>query len=118
MLDRSGVLSRIFDSQVLDVFSKISEAVGKLKVGDPTNQILRGPLISEKECQRVADWVQEAIDGGVLAREGKISELPQPTFYRQTKNAKIRLPRYLGRLSVFIHTMTLIMRLRRQTVCL
>lgn len=96
-------VQRIFcDSKIVDVFSqKLAEAAGKLKVGDPTKPDTDvGPLISEKECQRVADWVKEAIDGGASLRAGgkKISG----TCYEPTvlvgadKKAKISTSEVFG----------------------
>jgi len=48
-----------------------------MTVGDPTLATTEvGPLISHKECQRVADWVDEAVAGGAELVSGgaKISE--------------------------------------------
>ena len=44
---------------------KISLAAGQIKVGDPlSDETEVGPLISEKEVNRVDQWVQEAIQKG------------------------------------------------------
>jgi acyl-CoA reductase-like NAD-dependent aldehyde dehydrogenase len=96
-------VQRIFcDSQIIDVFSKkLAEAANKLEVGDPTKPNTEvGPLISAKECQRVSDWVEEAIDGGATLEAGgkKISE----TCYEPTvlvgadKKAKISTSEVFG----------------------
>ena len=66
-------VQRIFcDRQIVDVFSdKLAKAADKLKVGDPTKPDTDvGPLISEKECQRVADWVREAVESGATLKTG------------------------------------------------
>jgi len=66
-------VQRIFcDRKIVDIFSeKLAEAAGRLKVGDPTKSDTDvGPLISDKECQRVADWVQEAVEGGATLKAG------------------------------------------------
>ena len=50
---------------------KLAKAADKLKVGDPTKPDTDvGPLISEKECQRVADWVREAVESGATLKTG------------------------------------------------
>lgn len=56
-----------------EMSKKIAEAVKKLKVGDPTKiETEVGPLISEKELERVESWVNEAIaEGATLLAGGK-----------------------------------------------
>ncbi len=56
-----------------EMSSKIAEAVSKLRVGDPTLiETEVGPLISEKEVNRVENWVNEAIaEGATLLSGGK-----------------------------------------------
>lgn len=96
-------VQRIFcDSKIVEDFAKkLAEAASKLKVGDPTSLDTEvGPLINEKECQRVADWVQEALDLGADLKTGgkKISD----TCYEPTvlvgadKNAKISTSEVFG----------------------
>ena len=96
-------VQRIFcDKKIVDVFSeKLSAAASQLKVGDPTDLDTDvGPLISEKECQRVADWVDEASKGGAIIKTGgqKISD----TCYEPTvlvgadKEAKISTSEVFG----------------------
>lgn len=56
---------------------KMAEKAAKLIVGDPTDPKTEvGPMISQAECQRVADWVEEAVQRGakLLCGGKKISE--------------------------------------------
>ncbi|CAK0784038.1 hypothetical protein CVIRNUC_007241 [Coccomyxa viridis] len=63
-----------------EVRERLAAAVKELKSGDPRREdTFIGPLISEKEAQRVQDWVSEAVARGakVLAggtREGPVME--------------------------------------------
>ncbi len=44
---------------------KLIPAIEELKSGDPKREdVFVGPLISEKEAQRVESWVKEAVKGG------------------------------------------------------
>ena len=55
----------------------MAEKAAKLIVGDPTDPKTEvGPMISQAECQRVADWVDEAVQKGanLLCGGKKISE--------------------------------------------
>ncbi len=53
-------------ASILPAFqSRFTEAVSKLKVGDPTSADTEvGPLILPREVERVDQWVREAIDAG------------------------------------------------------
>ena len=66
-------VQRVFcDETIVDIFAdKLAQAAQKLKVGDPTDIATEvGPLISAQECQRVADWVLEASEGGATIKVG------------------------------------------------
>jgi hypothetical protein len=58
-----------------EVKAKLIPAVKDLKKGDPKDEgVFIGPLIAEKEAQRVESWVQDAISkGGLLS--------PYPTHH-------------------------------------
>ncbi|HII40228.1 MAG TPA: aldehyde dehydrogenase family protein [Thermoplasmata archaeon] len=61
------VHARIYD----EVRERILEATRRLKVGNPLSEDTDvGPMITEREAQRVADWVQEAIQGGAQVLAG------------------------------------------------
>ncbi len=65
------------ESLALKLAEQMSEKAAKLVVGDPAEPKTEvGPLISHGECQRVADWVEEAVKGGakLLCGGKKISE--------------------------------------------
>jgi acyl-CoA reductase-like NAD-dependent aldehyde dehydrogenase len=48
-----------------DTKAKLIAAAGKLKAGDPLNEdTFLGPMITEKEAQRVEAWVNEAVGRG------------------------------------------------------
>ena len=48
-----------------EVRERLAAAVKELKSGDPRREdTFIGPLISEKEAQRVQDWVSEAVARG------------------------------------------------------
>ena len=65
------------ESLALKLAGQMAEKVAKLIVGDPTDPKTEvGPMISQAECQRVADWVEEAVQKGakLLCGGKKISE--------------------------------------------
>ena len=65
------------ESLAKKVAEKMAEKAAKLIVGDPTDPKTEvGPMISQGECQRVADWVDEAVQKGanLLCGGKKISE--------------------------------------------
>lgn len=69
---------------VADAFTqRLSEAAGKMKVGDPYDpETLVGPMIHEKEAERAEQWIREAVDAGATlvrggTREGRVL---QPTI--------------------------------------
>ena len=60
-----------------ELATKMVDAVTALKVGNAINEDTDcGPLIRPKECDRVAEWVPEAVDGGarVLCGGEKLSD--------------------------------------------
>jgi len=65
------------ESLAKKVAERMAEKAAKLIVGDPTDPKTEvGPMISQAECQRVADWVDEAVQKGanLLCGGKKISE--------------------------------------------
>lgn len=60
-VQRLYVQSGVFD----EVSQMVAEAAASLRVGDPRDPATQmGPMISEREAQRVEAWVQKAVDGG------------------------------------------------------
>lgn len=77
-------LQRIYvNSQCADAFIKLfTEKVKHLKIGDPLDKDCDvGPLIAEKEVERIDSWVQEAVSQGAKIAIGGKAEgrLFQPT---------------------------------------
>ena len=65
------------ESLALRLAEQLAEQAAKLVVGDPADPRTEvGPLISHGECQRVADWVDEAVQKGakLLCGGRKISD--------------------------------------------
>jgi len=78
-VQRIYVHDAIFD----DFVARFSDAVAKVKVGDPTlADTEAGPLITPGEVTRVASWVQEAIDGGATCTAG--GNMISNTVYQPT----------------------------------
>jgi acyl-CoA reductase-like NAD-dependent aldehyde dehydrogenase len=65
------------ESVAMKLAEQMAEKAAKLVVGDPADPKTEvGPLISHAECQRVAEWVEEAVKRGakLLCGGKKISE--------------------------------------------
>jgi len=80
---------------------KLGAAASKLKVGDARDFDTEvGPLISPKEVERVAQWVEEAINGGakLICGGKKISDsLYEPTvLLNPAENAKVSTQEVFG----------------------
>lgn len=72
-------VQRVFahESLALQLAEKMAEQAAQLVVGDPVETKTEvGPMISHDECQRVADWVDEAVKTGarLLCGGRKISD--------------------------------------------
>ncbi|MEM6267288.1 MAG: aldehyde dehydrogenase family protein [Pseudomonadota bacterium] len=72
-------VQRVFahSSIIDDLAARMTEAVKALKVGNAIHEDTEcGPLIRPKECNRVAQWVDEAVEGGaqVLCGGEKLSD--------------------------------------------
>jgi len=66
-------VQRVFAPQAIadDVAQKLAEAASALKVGDATDPSVDcGPLIRPAEVDRVAQWVDEAVQGGARLLAG------------------------------------------------
>ncbi len=71
-------VQRVFahESIARDVAERIGDLGAKMPVGDPTLATTEiGPLIRTNECDRVAEWFAEAVDGGaeIVSGGNKIS---------------------------------------------
>ncbi len=72
-----------------------------MTVGDPTDAETEvGPLIRHAEVDRVAEWVQEAVDGGarVLSGGERISDscYPPTVLYDPPADAKVSTGEVFG----------------------
>ena len=55
----------IHDSIYDELVQRIVDRVGALKAGDPlAEETSLGPIISEREAERIETWIGEAVDGG------------------------------------------------------
>jgi glyceraldehyde-3-phosphate dehydrogenase (NADP+) len=56
----------LVEETIYDAFlARFVSAVRALRVGDPRDEATQmGPMVSEREAARVAQWIQEAADGG------------------------------------------------------
>jgi acyl-CoA reductase-like NAD-dependent aldehyde dehydrogenase len=61
-----SVQRMLVHESVYDAFrQKLADAVGKLKAGDPKDEdTFIGPIISEKDAERIEDWVSKAVEAG------------------------------------------------------
>lgn len=68
-------VQRVFAQKAVfnDVCERLAEMTGVLRTGDPLREDTEvGPLIRHRETDRVAEWVEEAVDaGGRLAMGGR-----------------------------------------------
>jgi acyl-CoA reductase-like NAD-dependent aldehyde dehydrogenase len=75
------------------VKQKLVPAVKELKMGDPKDEnTFIGPIISEKEAQRIESWVKEAAEGGakLLAGGNRKGVLMEATLLENVpKDAKV-----------------------------
>lgn len=96
-------VQRVFvhDSVVARVADALAESVAAMKVGDPLNDKTEvGPLILEREVNRVEEWVKEAVDGGaeILCGGQRLSETCySPTvLLNPSKGAKVSTQEIFG----------------------
>ncbi len=83
---------------------KLVEATKQLKVGDPMrDDTYVGPVISEKDAERLVHWVDEAKSGGatVLCGGGRDGVLVQPTLLENADvDAKVNCEEVFGPVAV------------------
>jgi acyl-CoA reductase-like NAD-dependent aldehyde dehydrogenase len=75
-----------------DVYGDLLEAlkpkVAALKAGDPFDPAVKmGPMIRERDAERVGEWIKEAVAGGakVLTGGGRRGSLVEPTLVADVK---------------------------------
>ena len=94
---------------IVDEFSKrLVELAEKLVVGDPADEKTEvGPLIQEKEVDRVDEWVQEAKNGGAKNINGRKKKsappVTLPLLFSILQIKRMYQPvKFLGRSSAYI----------------
>jgi acyl-CoA reductase-like NAD-dependent aldehyde dehydrogenase len=82
--------------------------VEKLRLGDPLDESTEvGPMISEGDAQRVAEWVDEAVAGGAkLLCGGKRHSDPHSSLFEPTVLAETRPEMRVNCLEVFAPVVT------------
>jgi acyl-CoA reductase-like NAD-dependent aldehyde dehydrogenase len=88
-------------SEVYDEFAtRLTKQVEQLKVGDPLDETVDvGPVIQPSEADRIAEWIQEAVDQGAEVLTGGTVDTPfvQPTLLSQTTpQMKVRCEEVFG----------------------
>jgi aldehyde dehydrogenase (NAD+) len=91
----------LVQSEVYDDFAeRLVKQVQSLKVGDPMDPTVDvGPVIERKEVDRIAEWVQEAVEAGAEILTGGSAESPffQPTVLAKTEpEMKVRCEEIFG----------------------
>src|SRR4249920_3054039 len=91
----------LVSSEVYDEFAvRLTKQVEQLKVGDPMDPTVDvGPVIERKEVDRIAAWVDEAVDQGAEVLTGGKGDGPffQPTLLsRTTPEMKVRCEEIFG----------------------
>jgi acyl-CoA reductase-like NAD-dependent aldehyde dehydrogenase len=91
----------LVQSEVYDDFAeRLVKQVQSLKVGDPMDPTVDvGPVIERKEVDRIAEWVQEAVEGGAEILTGGSAHSPffQPTVLAKTEpQMKVRCEEIFG----------------------
>ena len=91
----------LVSSEVYDEFAvRLTKQVEQLKVGDPMDPTVDvGPVIERKEVDRIAAWVDEAVDQGAEVLTGGTGDGPffQPTLLsRTTPEMKVRCEEIFG----------------------
>ncbi|HWB09947.1 MAG TPA: aldehyde dehydrogenase family protein [Pirellulales bacterium] len=71
-----------------DLLDALKPKVAALKAGDPFDpQVQMGPMIRERDAERVGQWIKEAVTGGakVLTGGGRHGSLVEPTLVADVK---------------------------------
>lgn len=77
----------VHHSRVAEVTTRLTEAVSELRYGNPDEDVLTGPLISEAEAIRVESWIDEALAQGATRLVGgpRKGALVPPTLLSDVK---------------------------------
>ncbi len=100
-----GVQRIIVHEAVYDAFmDKLVQATRELKSGDPKDEeIFIGPMIAEKEAQRLEEWIRHAVDGGgkILCGGGRNGAILEATLLENVpKDTKLCVEEAFGPVAV------------------
>ncbi len=72
----------IVSADIYDVFcDRLQERVGKLKTGDPAENVYTGPVISEKSYRKVLDYIEIGKKEGTVLNGGHAIETSEGGYY-------------------------------------
>jgi aldehyde dehydrogenase (NAD+) len=99
--------SRLFvpENRLDEVKQLVKAAVAKIKVGDPNDSdVTMGPLMSQKQYQRVQSYIRSGIDEGaevVIGGEGRPQGLERGNFVKPTVFANVKPEMKIAREEIF-----------------
>jgi aldehyde dehydrogenase (NAD+) len=99
--------SRLFvpENRLDEVKQLVKAAVAEVKVGDPNDSdVTMGPLVSQKQYQRVQSYIRSGIDEGaevVIGGEGRPQGLERGNFVKPTVFANVKPEMKIAREEIF-----------------
>ena len=99
--------SRLFipENRLDEVKQLVKAAVAKIKVGDPNDSdVMMGPLVSQKQFQRVQSYIRSGIEEGaevVIGGEGHPEGLERGNFVKPTVFANVKPGMKIAREEIF-----------------
>ena len=99
--------SRLFvpENRLDEVKQLVKAAVAKVKVGDPNDgDVTMGPLVSQKQYQRVQNYIRSGIEEGaevVIGGEGHPEGLERGNFIKPTVFANVKPEMKIAREEIF-----------------
>ena len=99
--------SRLFipENRLDEVKQLVKAAVAKVKVGDPNDSdVTMGPLVSQKQYQRVQSYIRSGIEEGaevVIGGEGHPESLERGNFVKPTVFANVKPEMKIAREEIF-----------------
>lgn len=99
--------SRLFvpENRLDEVKQLVKAAVAKVKVGDPNDgDVTMGPLVSQKQYQRVQNYIRSGIEEGaevVIGGEGHPEGLERGNFVKPTVFANVKPEMKIAREEIF-----------------
>jgi aldehyde dehydrogenase (NAD+) len=99
--------SRLFvpENRLDEVKQLVKASVAKVKVGDPNdNDVTMGPLVSQKQYQRVQGYIRSGIEEGaevVIGGEGHPEGLERGNFVKPTVFANVKPEMKIARQEIF-----------------